>query len=139
MVRNLDPRSVDILNTKNNCYVTKDGYVDGDGRHKVCNTRKVNIENKKNDRENSEIDRITEIKFSDFFRLLLRISEIVYPEIFNMVDETFSTHVTNSTDITALPLSGPSCALDKIMRVSTSVRSCVETYCILSLSLSLSL
>ena len=70
-----------------------------------------NIENEKN--KDEEII----INFTQFFHLLLQISKVVYSEIYHGPG-SLTQYVTHRTDSTTHFISGPSVALEKVIRVS---------------------
>ena len=83
-------------------------------------TRKQGEQQHDEDEDEDERDGLIMINFTQFFHLLLQIAEVIYPEIYN--DRRCPTqYVTSSTDNASPFQSGPTRALEKIIRVSTCV------------------
>ena len=82
-----------------------------------------NIENEKN--KDEEII----INFTQFFHLLLQISKVVYPEIYHG-PRSSTQYKTHCTDGKVHFISGPSLALEKVIRVSSFWRQLTSYFCI---------
>ena len=88
----------------------KDDDNNSDAKQKITKEKeKRKIDEK--DIEDNEDDSI-QINFTQFFHLLLRITEIVYPEIYSV-----NSVIYEPNSVICQPLSGPSKALEKIIKV----------------------